>query len=157
MNKAELFEETRALLREPQVGTVQQPFTYDDADLIPQFRSAFRRLSVIGIVPIHQGAMDIDGTLTQEPSDLVGITACLYVAARLLKADLVQKLLNGEMGLVFTSGPDTIDTTTVARQFANKADAYDLEYQGMLTIALSVDTNTTGLAFGDGVAHGDAG
>lgn len=135
MNKDEIYEEIRALLREPQVGTVENPWRYDDYDLEIMCKSALRNLRIKGI-PVTS-AFTHEGELEPIPSETEGVLIALFVASRLLTGDLTQKLMDGELGIYFKAGPDVIDTQTVARHFHTVADKYDREFRTMLTVALT--------------------
>lgn len=135
MTKAELFEEIRALLLEPQVNTVEDPWVYIDEDLEVQVRSALRRIKAIGVTT--DAVMASDGTLDPEPTEAVGLLVAYSVVSSLLRGDLMQKLLEGELGVLWRAGGDMLDTKTGAREFSSAAGEYSDAAHALLTIILT--------------------
>lgn len=135
MNEAELYEEIRALLREAQVSKVSDPWKYTDEDFVPQTRSALRNLRVRGL--LVEGAMDSDGIFTTEPTEIEGLLIAYFVAERLVSGDLLQKLADGELGMVFKTGPDLIDTKTATRSFEDFGKRWRMEFDALLAIAMA--------------------
>lgn len=136
MTKAEIFEEIRALLREPQAGTVERPWNFTDADIVPQIRSALRHLRTRGLATT--GVMDMRGEFTTVPAtEREGALIALFVAEKLVSGDLIQKLHDGELGVVFRAGSDMIDTKEAAKSFQKVATTYREEFQILLTIGLT--------------------
>lgn len=131
MDKAELLEEIRGLLMEPQVETVEEPYHYPDDILIVQIRSAIRHLISLG-VPIEV-TVSTAGVFSDDLPDTHGLLVAYHVAMRLLRGDMIQKLKDGEMGVSFRAGRDVIDTKSAGYLFEGKADEYDLEYRVLLT------------------------
>jgi hypothetical protein len=145
MTRAELFEDIRALLREPQLNVSDTPWVYDDSELVIQVRAALRRLRNLELTAIE---MSSEGVFSEDPTEEEGLLLSYYVAAKLLSGDLVQKLQSGELGLVFRAGTDTIDTKTGAIHLKDAALVYQQEYQMMLTRALT-PLNRPSSVFGD--------
>jgi hypothetical protein len=143
MTKDEVFEEIRAALNEAQVNTVSKPWHYTDVDIVPQVRSALRNMRIIGIPTLAD--MDPSGDFTTEPTELEGVLIALFVANRLLSGDLMQKLLDGELGVIFKSGPDMMDTKMAAAGFQQSADKFMFRFDVLVAIALS------GVSLGDNV------
>lgn len=137
MDKAELIEEIRALLREPQEHLVSQPWTYIETEFYPQIRSAMRHLTAKGVATANIGAMATDGSLTSEPSARCGVLIALAVANRLLTGDLMRKLRDGEMGVIFRAGSDFIDTKQAAKGFETAASNYQQDFDTLLAIELA--------------------
>lgn len=146
MTRAELFEEIRAALLEPQVGTVQFPYTYTDDDLIVQVRSALRRLRTI--FSDLTAELSNVGVLDPEPTEEEGLLIALFVIMRLLRGDLQKRLRNGELGVYFRSGPDIIDTKDVARGFTQVASDYAADYETLLTAVISKKQSVGASVFG---------
>lgn len=134
MGLDEVREEIRSLIREPQLNVSANPWEYDNNDLIIQIRSALRRLRLYGITT---ATVDKDGTLTGTLDDVTGLLLASYVAFKLINGDLTQKLLDGELGLVFRAGTDMIDTKTATIHFREVASDYKDEYDALLAIALT--------------------
>jgi hypothetical protein len=131
MTLAELIEEIRALLLEPQMHTVDRPWQYTEYDLVPQIRSALRFLRSIGVnLPVTLSAKGVwTGTLLEPLAMLV----CYRVASEMLKGDLMQKLRSGEMGLYFRAGPDIIDTRAASPEaFKAAASGYERDFERIL-------------------------
>lgn len=139
MNETDIFEEIRAILREPQVSSVANPWNYTDADLIPQVRSAIRNLRARGYAA--EAEMGADGVFVTEPSETEGMLLCYFVAERLLSGDLLQKLMDGELGVVFKAGADMIDTKTSAMSFSAAGDRFRDEFRTLLAIAMAGEDN----------------
>lgn len=135
MTVDELYEEIRAQLREAQEGAVAKPWRYGNADIVPQVRSALRHLRVLG-VPLAP-TMTTAGVLSEELTETQGLLVALRVVQRLLSGDLVQKLLDGELGVVYRSGADYVDTKTASMAFTSLATSVDEEFQRYLMIALA--------------------
>lgn len=135
MDRDELFEEIRSLLLEPQQATVTNPWHYEDADLIPQIRSALRYLRVAGVNV--SATMALDGTITGDLTETQGILLSTFVGERLILGDLIQKLADGELGSYFKAGSDVLDNRDAATYFTKVADTYRLDFQAVLSIALS--------------------
>lgn len=146
MDRDELFEEIRTLLREPQTATVANPYRYTDLDLVPQIRSALRYLRTTGVP--SDAVMDTTGTLTTEPDETEGMLIAFRVAAMLLSGDLIKKLNDGELGVLFKAGPDTLDTKTATKSFETAAASYQQEFQKLLTIVLADVDGGTNNVFG---------
>lgn len=161
MTRAEIEEEIRAILREVQVGTVQNPWTFTSDDFTPQIRSALRQLAVkyatVLISAKPEGVMDTTGAFTTEPGDAEGILIAQFVAMRLIKGDLIQKLMDGELGVIFKTGSDYIDTTQASRAFKDAADDLQMEFNAGLTIQLTNLDQGTNNIFGLNRAPTDAG
>lgn len=147
MTKSDLFEEIRNLLRDAQVNTVSNPWLYSDEELTFQVRSAIRHLTVKGIS--LSAVMSSVGALSPEPTTEQGLLIALYVVARLLSGDLVHKLLQGELGVSYKSGPDSIDTKGAASEFSKAADKYQMEYESLLTMSLTDTVDAGSSVFGD--------
>lgn len=135
MSVEELYEEIRALLREAQVSKVSDPWKYTDEDFVPQTRSALRSLRVRGL--LVEGDMDRDGVFVTDPSEIEGLLIAYFVAERLVTGDLLQKLADGELGLVFKTGPDLIDTKTATRSFEDFGKRWRMEFDTLLAIAMA--------------------
>lgn len=155
MDKTEIYAEIRALLREPQAATTTNPWTYVDADLAPQVRSALRHLRVKGLTVT--GVFDATGNFTTEATETEGMLISLFVAERLIVGDLMQKLNEGELGVIFKAGSDMIDTKQAATSFEKMASRYRTEFQTLLTIALASGADTTSGVFTETVVQGDVG
>jgi len=149
MQKAEVYEEIRALLREPQVNTVTKPWNYRDEDIVPQIRSALRYLRTGSGLAAVVGAMDATGTFAPEPTDMEGMLIALFVAHRLIGGDLTQKLAAGELGVLFKTGGDTIDTKQASSEFQKVASAYADRFNVMLAIALANQDGGSNSVIGD--------
>lgn len=147
MDREELFEEIRELLRDIQEGTVEDAWEYSDEILIPQVRSALRHIRVRGVVT--DAEMDREGDFTTEPTEDVGLLIALRVASRLLTGDLTTRLMDGELGTYFRAGPDIIDTRNVVQFFERSAKGLQEEYQELLTMLLSDVTDSAGTMFSE--------
>lgn len=158
MLEDELFEEIRTLLREAQQGTVAKPWNYTDVDLVVQVRSAFRYLRAVGYmvnnVPFPT-TMDQNGEMVGPLTDTEGVFTAHFVAARLISGDLLQKLLDGELGVSYKSGTDEINTNAAAKAFQDIAKDFREQFQTFMTIALTNSQDTTYSVFGDQVAYAD--
>jgi hypothetical protein len=139
MTKDEIYEEIRSQLREAQEATVTTPWRYDDKDLVPQIRSALRYLRTVGLPVL--AVMDTSGTFETDPTETEGLLIALRVVNRLLTGDLMRKLLDGELGVVFRTGSDLIDTKTASTVFESASSRSGEEFDRLLTIALA---NTDG-------------
>lgn len=140
MTKAELFEEIRSLLREPQIETVSDPWLYSDEDLEVQVRSALRHLRVLGLSV--QAVWDENlKDFTTLPTEREGILIALIVAERLLTGDLIQKLYDGELGTYINAGGDVIDTKTATRAFQAAADRFRERIDLMVAVVNARDGN----------------
>lgn len=147
MTAAELFEEIRALLREPQLSTPGDPWEYQDDDLVVQVRSALRHIIAKGV--LTDVAMSKDGVLDPAPDEKVGMLLAYQVASALLSGDLTQMLLDGELGISFRSGPDQFDSKRAAITFKEIAGAYTDEADRLLTIVLSDQSGSGALVYGE--------
>lgn len=139
ITKAELYEEIRALLREPQASTVDTPWFYDDDALTIQVRSALRHLRVLGLAT----GIDLtpDGVFNTDPEESLGVLLALYVSSSLLTGDLVRKLADGELGIYLNAGGDVIDTKTATIAFKETANGYQQRFEMMLTVVLTASTD----------------
>jgi hypothetical protein len=147
MTKAELFEEIRTRLSEPQTATVENPYTYDDTELTYHVRSAIRWVQQAkGITTT--AAMATNGTLSPEPTDQVGYLLALRVASQLLRSDMISRLTAGDMGVYFRAGDNIIDTKTVATSFKATASVYDAELEHLVAMILSGSDFDTSTALG---------
>jgi hypothetical protein len=135
MTRDELFEEIRVLLGEPQANLVDNPWEYSDLDLVPHIRSAIRHCRMKGVRML--AVISTDGDLTSAPTEGEGVLIALRVAGSLLKGDLLQKLLDGELGIYFRAGPDIVDTRDGAADFRRAADRYEGEFERALGIMLA--------------------
>jgi hypothetical protein len=135
MTGAEVAQEIRSLLREPQLNTVSTPWTYDAGDLNVQIRSAFRYLRVLGVDPI--ATVDADGEFSEDIAENVGLLVAYYVAHRLVAGDLAQKLIDGELGVLFRTGTDIIDTKTASQSFKAVAAEYEFRFDTLLAMSLT--------------------
>lgn len=147
MTRADIEEEIRAFLREAQAPTVEKPWNYTSADFTPQIRSALRHLGIAyqAVLPgaAPTAVMAADGSFTTEPGDSEGLLIAYFVAARLLNGDLVQKLMDGELGIIFKTGSDYMDTTQASRSFKEMADYAQLKYDALLVMTLAnLDSGT---------------
>jgi hypothetical protein len=155
MNKLELYEEIRALLREPQQATTSNPWNYTDTDFAPQVRSALRHMRAKGLTVV--GVMDAAGQFSTAPTEREGMIIALFVADRLISGDLMQKLQDGELGVVFKTGSDLIDTKQAAREFSSTASAYRTEFQTLMAIALADGVNANSSVYSGTVPQSDEG
>lgn len=137
MTKAEVIEEIRALVREPQEATVDNPWNYAEAELITQVRSALRHLRVFGINV--QGSIDEQGEFVSLPTESEGVMIALFVAERLISGDLIQKLLDGELGIYLNAGGDVIDTKTATTAFRDAAKNLRARLDGLTGVALATN------------------
>jgi hypothetical protein len=135
MTRDELFEEIRTLLREPQLDSVSDPWTYSDEDLILQVRSTLRHLKAQGVTTTAD--MGTDGTMSADLTARHGALVSLHVATKLLRGDMIRKLNSGELGIYFKSGTDVVDTKTVANNFRDVSTKYDGEYEVLLLLSLN--------------------
>lgn len=141
MTRADIEQEIRAILREATVSTVETPWNYTSDDFTPQIRSALRHLAAKGLSLVT--VMADDDTLSTEPEDAEGVLIALFVAHRLISGDLTQKLMDGELGVIFKTGSDYMDTTTAARQFA--AVSADLASRLEIALAMMLADQDTGV------------
>jgi hypothetical protein len=95
--------------------------------------------------------MDLEGDLSADLDDTIGVLVANRVAMTLLRGDMIQRVISGEFGVSFRMGSDLIDTKTVAIQFKGIADAYEKEYRRILTIVLS----NTGEVYGGPLTPGN--
>jgi hypothetical protein len=151
MQTEELYEEIRALLREPLTSTPAAPWRYTDAEFVPQVRSVLRKLKAVGVTTSAE--MNEDGDFTTAPDDTVGLLLAYGVASRLLTGDMTRKLQDGEMGTYWRAGPDILDTKDVAKLFANAAAKYDEEFRAMLTMILTDADGGANSYFGESSAQ----
>lgn len=151
MDKATLYEEIRALLREPQVQSVADPWEYKDQDFVPQVRSAIRHLAARGVLVV--AVMDTNGEFTTDPAEKEGLLIALFVADRLLSGDLIQKLKDGELGIYFKSGVDIIDTRQAERAFGVAATRYRDDFQALLTMVLTDQDGGADSIYGDQIVY----
>jgi hypothetical protein len=151
MTKDEIYEEIRTQLREAQEATVQTPWRYDDGDLVPQIRSAIRYLNVLGVQNV--GVMNTSGEFTTEPSPVIGLCIAYRIVHRLLTGDLMRKLLDGELGVVFRSGSDYIDTKTASQSFALIAERAEGEFSLLLAAAMANADGGASSVFGSGAIN----
>ncbi len=147
MTKAEMFEEIRTRLAEPQTATVEEPYTYDDTDLTYHVRSALRWVQQAKAITTT-AVMSTLGVLSPEPTDQVGYLVALRVASQLLRSDMISRLNAGDMGVYFRAGDNIIDTKTVAISFKAAASVYDLEIEHLVALILSDATIDTSTALG---------
>jgi hypothetical protein len=144
MTKEELFETIRALLHEPQKDTVEAPYTYGDAELVFQVRSALRLLRVVDLVRDTSPVVMTDkGVLAPEPSEELGLLIAYYVAKELLTGDMLGKLRDGDMGMYFRAGPDVMDTRAAVPAFQTASANLDAKYQALLTIIIAKADSAT--------------
>lgn len=135
MDKDELYEEIRAMLREPLLSTTARPWRYTDDELLVQVKSAARQIRARGVTTTLEIASD--GSFTTDPEEMEGLLIAYLVAERLLSGDTMQKLLDGELGVLFKAGSDTIDTKGAVRSIEMGAKQYRTEFENLLTIALA--------------------
>lgn len=148
MTKAEWLEEIRVLLHDAQVETVAQPWTYAEPDLLIQIRSALRSLRAKGV--LTTAVVDAAGEVTSEPTtDTEALCVAYIVAARLTQKDLVGKLRDGELGVLFKAGSDLIDTKQAARQFESVGSSYAAEAQRLLMLLIADADAGTESFFGE--------
>jgi hypothetical protein len=147
MTKAELFEEIRVRLREPQVSSEEDPFLYTDDELVIHVRSALRWARVNRTISTD-AEMAPDGTLLPEPSEEVGVLVALRVASQLLRSDMINRLNSGQMGIYFRAGDNIVDTKTVATNFKAAAQLYDAELESLVNVLLCDPTRSAGSFFG---------
>jgi hypothetical protein len=148
MNKDEVFEHIRALLRDAQIETVERPYRYADHELVPQVRASLRYLRTVGYDTT--AVMDERGDFFPDPTEPAGVLVAYHAAASLLAGDLAQKLADGEMGVVFRSGPDLIDTTAAVRSLEKVSGTYADEFSRLLTVRMAREsTDAAQNVFGD--------
>jgi len=138
MSKPEVYEEIRSLLREPQTDSVADPWNYTDGEIGVQVTSGLRNLRTMGVISLNDVTFTIEGGFNRALSEAEGIMLCLFVAQRLLSGDLVQKLLEGELGIYLNAGGDVIDTKTATRTFRETADSYQHRFDGMVAVATAL-------------------
>lgn len=146
MTRKEIYEEVRALLREPQIESVEDPYTYTDDELDVQLRSALRNLRSLGL-PLRTQLLE-EGVLAPQPSESQGVLLSLYIASGLLSGDLTQKLRDGDLGVYFRVGSDVIDMKTATTNFRQVSEKYRDRFEVLLTIALTDTVNASGSVFG---------
>ena len=152
MNKAELYEEIKTLLSELQSGVVPSPWTYDENDFVPLLRSALRRLRTQGVVTT--AVIATDGTFTADPlTELEGRLLAVAVVVSLVRTNLMQKLKDGELGVLWKAGTDTLDTKNAARSFEGAVASFEQEYAELLAIALASADGGLNSTFGDPFAY----
>lgn len=151
MGKAEIFEEIRTRLKEPQQEIGAEVWRYDDVELIRQVRSSLRTLRALGVNT--DAVMSEEGVLDPSPTDNVGMLIALDVCQRLLSGDLTQKLLDGEIGTYFRVGPDIIDTKTAMTAFQKHGQRLVDEFERLLVMVLA-DTNDGTAFFGEPTTRG---
>jgi hypothetical protein len=148
----DLLEEIRTLLTEAQVDTVEIPWNYTDADLYLQIRSAFRYLRAIGYTLLgapFDPMVDELGVLTGTLTEQDGMLTAYYVASKLVSGDIMQRLMAGELGISYKSGPDEISTTGAARGFQMAASGLGDTFSILLTIALTAGVSDQDSIYGD--------
>lgn len=144
MTKAETIEEIRALLREPQRDTVADPWNYRDLDLVVEIRSALRNLHVVGLAPTV--TMDEAGVFGSDPTETEGVLIALFVAERLLSGDLIQKLIDGELGIYLNAGGDVIDTKTATIAFKDAATRIRDRFDTIISVGLATSAGGVPIA-----------
>ena len=135
MGMEEVIEEIRTLLREPQETTVENPWNYAAAELTPQIRSSLRHLRVSGLNLL--ATMDDAGAFVTDPTEIEGVLISLFVAERLISGDLIQKLLEGELGIYLNAGGDVIDTKTATLAFRSAADRLRYRYDTLVQVSVA--------------------
>jgi len=146
MDRDTLFEEIRTKLREAQEDHVDDPWLYQDEDLIMACRSAIRNLRAIGISLTAN--LSLTGAFDVDPSEQEGVLIALKVVMDLLRGDLTQKLHKGEIGVSVRSVLDSYSTTEAAKGLAKAAAEYKLDYDSLLTIVLSNATDSASAVYG---------
>lgn len=144
MTKAETIEEIRALLREPQRDTVSDPWNYRELDLVVEIRSALRNLHVMGLAPAV--TMDESGTFASDPTETEGVLISLFVAERLISGDLIQKLIDGELGIYLNAGGDVIDTKTATIAFKEAAARIRDRFDTIISVGLATKDGSVPVA-----------
>jgi hypothetical protein len=135
MTKDEIYEEIRTQLREAQESVVTSPWKFGDKDFVPHIRSALRHLRAVGVVTT--GVMGTDGEFSADPGEIEGLLIVHLLVGRLLTGELTRKLLDGELGVVFRSGGDMLDTKTATTAFREVATQAKEQYDSLLTVALA--------------------
>ena len=147
MNIDEIFQEIRTPLKEAQENTVDDPWEYIDDDLLIYVQSALRQIRATGLV--LESTIQEDGTLDPQPSEAQGVLISLHVADSVLSGDLTKKLRDGELGLMFRSASDVIDTKTAAIHFTKSSERIMSRFEILLTRLLSLETDATSAVFGE--------
>jgi hypothetical protein len=148
MTTAEIIEDIRSRLNEFQVNTVDRPWAYRTEEFTPHMRSAIRQLRALGVVVAP--TMDESGVLSDELTDTIGVLVSIIATIRLVRGDLLTKLRDGELGVIFRTGADLIDTKTAATRMENAATELDRDIDTLLAVAMASAEQTTA---GDGAFH----
>ena len=148
MDKQELHEEIRAILREALIESSLKEWHYRVDELDAQIRSALRYLRTIG-VDLGGAVMDTMGVLDPEPEEDVGVLVSYFVAHRLLTGDLIQKLTDGELGIYWKEGLDVIDTRDQLRSMNKSAAEIHDRYNRILNIILTGQVDDGASVYGE--------
>ena len=150
MTMDEVMEQVRSLLNDPLEVFVDAGITqlYTDEDILDRVPSALRYLRSIGVE--IDALLSTDAELDPEPTERQGVLLASRVASDLLRGELTRRLLNGNLGMVFQMGSDLIDTKTAAIQFANASSDIEEEFEALLAIELSPETDVFGGPFAPG-------
>jgi hypothetical protein len=146
MTRDEIIAEIRAQMLEAQQNTVANPWNYADEDYYPHILSALRYIRVAGVAT---DAVWSDSDFTTDPNEAEGLAIAFRVTAVMLRGDLTNKLLDGELGLYFRTATDIIDTKTAANSFAGIAGDLDEQFFVLLAKLLSEGTDTVIGVFGE--------
>jgi hypothetical protein len=135
MTATELFEDIRARLNELPVNTVSTPWAYRPEELVHHARTAMRYLRASGVVVTP--TLDGEGALSAPLSDTIGVLVSLLTSASMVRGNLLKKLGDGELGVVFRTGADLIDTKTAAIRLESAADEMATSTKELMAIALA--------------------
>jgi hypothetical protein len=135
MDASEIFEDMRSRLNELQVNTVDRPWEYELDDLIPRVRSAMRYLRAANVYV--NSTMSGEGVLSAPVTTIVGVLVSALATMNMIKGDLLGKLRDGELGVIFRTGADLIDTKTSALRLDAGVATLEAEVATLMAIALS--------------------
>jgi len=154
MDIEQLFEEIRFQLNEALFDTLEEPWTYENLQLERGIRSAMRHLRSLGIS--FNQTMDANGSLSAPVDEEIGMLISYRVSATLLKGDLLIKLMRGQLGMLYKTGGDVIDTKTAARGLLDSANELNRQYEKLFLAVATRKIDEGGSVLGSPLPDGQA-
>ena len=100
-----------------------------------------RAVRAVGIA--LEPTMSKAGVLSLDLSDTLGTLISAMSASRIVKGDLLMKLRDGELGVIFRTGADLIDTKTIANELRTSTGTMEDEVATLIAVALASSSQST--------------
>lgn len=132
MNGVQILKEIRRRLNDVESVVSGLDFDHSDEYLFQFIASASNIIDVYSVGD-SEYIVDEDAlTISPEPSKIDGLLLATWAVSHFLDADISQKLRDGELGVSFVTGHDSISTIEAARRVKDISQKSRDEYESLV-------------------------